>query len=202
MASMRVYNQIYPNDAENWIGLSYMYSALGEYAQAIEAGEQALRIAPHSGTGAEVLARAYMRANRFADAKRVAEAAIAEGKDRWGTRRILFEIAYAEQDAARMKTESEWAFTHGVMGQALVDLGFVAASQGKLHEATEDFTRSRQEAVRSGDQDFAENALMFLAGVQAQYGYPRESEATLKQMQSDVHTTPAPPRSSRLIWEI
>jgi eukaryotic-like serine/threonine-protein kinase len=187
VASMRVYNQIYPNDAENWIGLSYMYTALGEYAQAIDAGEQALRIAPHSGMGAEVLAKAYMRANRFADAKRVAEAAIAEGKDRWGTRRVLYEIAYGEQDVARMKTEGEWGFSHGVMGQALVDRGFVAASQGKLREGTDDFTRARQEAVRSGDQDFAENALMFLAGVQEQYGYPREAEATLKQMQSDAY---------------
>jgi DNA-binding winged helix-turn-helix (wHTH) protein/Flp pilus assembly protein TadD len=187
VASMRVYNQIYPNDAENWIGLSYMYSALGEYAQAIDAGEQALRIVPQSGRGAEVLAKAYMRANRFADAKRVAEAAIAEGKDRWGTHRVLFEIAYAEQDASRMKTESEWAFTHGVMGQGLVDLGFVAASQGKVREATDDFTRARQEAIRSGDADFADDATMFLAGVQAQFGYPRESEATLRQMQSDAY---------------
>jgi eukaryotic-like serine/threonine-protein kinase len=185
--SMRVYNQIYPNDAENWIGLSFMYSQLGEYAPAIEAGEQALRLAPHSGMGTEVLARAYMRANRFADAKRVAEKAIAEGKDRWGTHRILFQIAYAEQDAARMKSESEWGFTHGVMGQALLHLGFVAASRGEIREAVDYFARARQEAIRSGDTDFAENALMYLAGIQEQYGYPREAAFTLKQMQSDAY---------------
>jgi DNA-binding winged helix-turn-helix (wHTH) protein/Flp pilus assembly protein TadD len=187
VASMRVYNQIYPNDAENWIGLSFMYTALGEYAQAIDAGEQALRIAPHSGKGAEILAKAYMRANRYADAKRVAEAAIAEGKDRWGTHRVLFQIAYAEQDVARMKAESEWGFTHGVMGQALVDSGFVAASQGKLGEATDDFARAREEAIRSGDADFADDATMFLAGVLEQDGEPREAAATLKQMQSDAY---------------
>ena len=52
VSSMRLYNQIYPNDAANWTGLSYMYGQLGEYGLAIEAGEQALRIAPHSGRGA------------------------------------------------------------------------------------------------------------------------------------------------------
>jgi tetratricopeptide (TPR) repeat protein len=159
---------------------------LGEDAEAIEAGEEALRLAPHSGSGAEVLAQAYLRANRFADAKRVAEQSISDGKDRWGAHRVLFQVAYVEQDAATMKIEGEWGFTHGMMGQSLTDLGFVAASEGKLHEAIEDFTQARQEAIRSGDADFADDATMFLAGILEQDGYPREAAATLKQMQSDA----------------
>jgi len=107
IASMRLYNQIYQNDAANWGGLAYMYSSLGLNAQAIEAGEQALRLAPNSGEGAEFLARAYLRANRFADAQRLAEKTLAEGKDRWGMHRILFQIAYVARDAAKMKTEGE-----------------------------------------------------------------------------------------------
>jgi DNA-binding winged helix-turn-helix (wHTH) protein/Flp pilus assembly protein TadD/predicted negative regulator of RcsB-dependent stress response len=186
IASMRVYNQIYPNDPENWTALSSTYSALGEYKEAVEAGEQAVRLAPHSGTSAEVLARAYLRANRFAEAKRVAETALAEGKDRWGMHRVLFQIAYIERDSAKMKTEGEWGFTHGVMGQSLVELGFVAASQGKVREATDDFTRARQEAIHSNDADYADDATMFLAGIQEEYGYSREAAATLKQMQSDA----------------
>jgi tetratricopeptide (TPR) repeat protein len=183
---LRIYNQIYPNDAAGWFNLSSMYSRLGEYLQAIEAAEHAYHLAPNSGSGAETLARAYMRANRFADAKRVAAAAIAEGKDRWGTHRILYEIAYAEHDTQRMKTEGEWGFTHGEMGQSLTDLGFVAASEGKVREAVDDFTRARQEAVRSGDADFADDATMFLAGILIEDGYPSEAMASLKQMGSDA----------------
>ena len=186
IASMQLYNQIYPNDATNWINLSYMYSALGEDAEAIKAGEQVLRLAPHSGSGAEILARAYMRAGRFADAKRVAEQAISDGKDRWGAHRVLFDIAYVERDAERMKSEGEWGFTHGMMGQSLTELGFVAASEGKLHEAIDDFTRAREEAIRSGDADFADDATMFLAGILEQDGYPGRAAATLKKMQSDA----------------
>ena len=187
VASMRLYNQIYPNDAANWVGLALMYSALGEYAQAIDAGEHALRIAPHSGRGAEVLARAYVRANRFADAKKMAETALADGKDRWGMHRLLFQIAYVERDTARMKSESEWGYTHGLMGQALAEVGFVAASEGKVHEATDDFTRAREEAIRSGDADFADDATMFLAGILEQYGFPTEAASTLRQMGSDAY---------------
>lgn len=186
IASMRLYNQIYPNDAANWIGLADMYSSLGLYAQAIDAGERALQLAPNSGEGAEFLARAYMRANRFADAQKLAEKSLAEGKDRWGMHRILFQIAYLKQDEARMKTEGEWGFTHGVTGQSLMELGFVAASEGKVREATGDFTRARQEAIRNKDEDFADDATMFLAGIQQQDGYEREAAATLNQMKSDA----------------
>jgi len=186
IASMRLYNQIYPNDAANWAGLAAMYSALGQYADAIDAGEQALRLAPNSGEGAEFLARAYLRANRFADARKLAEKTIAGGKDRWGMHRILFQIAYVQRDEARMKTEGEWGFPHGVTGQSLMELGFVAASEGKIREATDDFTRARQEAIRSKDEDFADDATMFLAGIQEQVGYTREAAATLDLMKTDA----------------
>jgi DNA-binding winged helix-turn-helix (wHTH) protein/tetratricopeptide (TPR) repeat protein len=186
VGSMRLYNQVYPNNAANWTALAWMFTQLGQTQEAIQAAEYAYRLAPHSGTGAEILARAYKRANRFADAKRVAEAAITAGKDRWGIHSILFQIAFIEHDTARMKSEGEWGFTHGEMGQSLTDLGFVAASSGKLREAVKDFTRARQEAIRSGDADFADDATMFLAGILMEYGYPGEARAELIQMGSDA----------------
>ena len=186
IASMKLYNQIYPKNAANWYGLCYMYSALGEYTQAIEAGEQAYRLDPHSGTGADILARVYKRANRFDDAKRIAKAAIADGKDRWGIHSTLFQIAFVEHDAAAMKTESEWGYAHQQVGQSLTDQGFVAASQGKLREATMDFNRARQEAMRSGDSDFADAASMYLAGILMEYGDPAGARTALQQMKSDL----------------
>jgi DNA-binding winged helix-turn-helix (wHTH) protein/tetratricopeptide (TPR) repeat protein len=186
VASMRLYNQIYPNNASNWYSLCDMYSALGEYAQAIEAGEHAYRLSPHSGTGAEILARAYRRANRFADAKRVAAAAIADGKDLWGIHSTLFQIAFAEHDAATMKAETEWEFTHQQLGLSLTNLGFVAASEGKRREAVDDFTHARQEALKSGDTDFADGALLWLSAILFEFGDSNGAAACLKQMKSDA----------------
>jgi tetratricopeptide (TPR) repeat protein len=185
IASMQLYNQIYPNNAANWFSLSNMHSALGEYSQAIEAGEHAYRLAPHSGTGAEILSRAYRQANRFADAKRVAQAAIAEGKDLWGLHSTLFQIAFAEHDAAAMKAENEWGFTHQQLSLSLGNLGFAAASEGKLREAGDDFFRARQEAIRHGDNDFADGALLWLAPILFELGDLRGAEACLKQMKGD-----------------
>jgi DNA-binding winged helix-turn-helix (wHTH) protein/tetratricopeptide (TPR) repeat protein len=185
VTAMQLYNQTYPNNAVNWYRLSRMYTQLGEAQNAVEAGEYAYRLAPHSGAGAEILARAYEMANRLGDAKRIAQAAIADGKDRWGSHRILFEIAYVEHDAARMKSEAEWGLSHQELGQTLTDLGFVAADEGKLREATEYFHRSHDEAMKSGDADFADAALMYLAGIQIEYGDPAGATASLKEMTGD-----------------
>jgi DNA-binding winged helix-turn-helix (wHTH) protein/tetratricopeptide (TPR) repeat protein len=186
IASMKLYNSVYPNDASNWFALASTYMNLGQNRQAIEAAEFGIRLAPHSGSGAEILAFAYRRANRFSDAKRIAQAAIAQGKDRWALHNILYQIAFLEHDAETMKEEGDWGLTHGQAGLSLTSLGFVAASQGKLREAVSDFHRARAEALHSGDADLADDATMFLAGIQIEYGYPKDAAATLKQMSSDA----------------
>jgi tetratricopeptide (TPR) repeat protein len=185
IASLKLYNQVYPNNASNWYTLCKMYSALGEYTQAIEAGEHAYRMAPHSGTGADILARAYRKANRFADARRVAQAAIVEGKEIWGLHSNLFQIAFAEHDSAAMNAEAEWGFSHQETAQTLVDLGFVASCQGKRREAVNDFSRARQDAIKNGDSDFADLESMWLAGILLEFGDPHGAAASLNQMKSD-----------------
>ena len=185
ISAMRLFNQLYPNNATNWGNLSNMYTQVGDYAQAIVAGETAWRLGPHTGVRAEILARAYKRAGRFADAKRVAALIIAEGKDTFGVHSILFQIAIAEHDAERIKLEGEWGFTHDELNRALDDLGQAAAAQGKLREATADLSRARQEALREGDQDSADSFSSDLADLLADAGDPEEANAAIKDMRGD-----------------
>jgi len=180
--SMKLFNQIYPNDAGNWSNLANMYTQLGEYPQAIEAGEHAYRIDPRAGVVAQILARAYKRANRFADARRVANAAVAAGRDHWGTHSILFQIAYAEHDTAGIKSDGEWGLSHQAANESLDDLGFAAGTSGKLHEAIDDFERARTEAQRGGDTDFADAALIDLAGVEMDVEEPAQATPILRQI--------------------
>jgi DNA-binding winged helix-turn-helix (wHTH) protein/tetratricopeptide (TPR) repeat protein len=182
LAAMRAYSEIYPDDAANWYTMARVYSALGLYPEAVAAGERGYELAPHSGSGADILARVYRRADRFADAKRVAAAAIGEGKDRWGIHRTLFGIAFAEHDTAAMQNQNDWGLTHHEVGQSLIDQGFVAADEGKLREARADFARAREEGLRSGDADFAGIASLYLAGILIDYGDPAGAEACLKQI--------------------
>jgi tetratricopeptide (TPR) repeat protein len=99
--------EIYPNVAGSWALLCNLYTELGQYPQAIAAGEQAMRLDPRSGTAPGELARAYLRSNRFGDVRRIANAAVGEGKDSWALHSILFQIAVVEKDPAAIKSEGE-----------------------------------------------------------------------------------------------
>lgn len=184
----RQFVEMFPNDSGSWswTNLANLYVQLGQYPQAIDAGEHALRVDPHSAPAAQVLARAYKQAGRFADAKRVADASIAEGKDLWLTHSILFHIAYAEGDAARIKSDGDWGLTHLNANMTLDDLGLAAATGGKLREAREDFARSRAESLRIGDQEYADGVLLDEASVLAEFGELKEATALLKQIKVDV----------------
>jgi DNA-binding winged helix-turn-helix (wHTH) protein/tetratricopeptide (TPR) repeat protein len=186
IASMQLYNRTYPDNAENWYGLSRMYSALGEYPQAIEAGEEAYKLDPRSGDGLDTLCRVYRRANRFADAKRIAASAAALGKDSPSIHSSLFQIAFVENDAASMKRESEWGLAHQQVAQTLAELGFASASLGKLHEAENYFARARREAIRNGDSDFGDIASMWMAGILVESDLPERARTYLKQMTSEA----------------
>jgi DNA-binding winged helix-turn-helix (wHTH) protein/tetratricopeptide (TPR) repeat protein len=186
VASMQLYNRTYPDNAENWYGLAHMYSALGEHPQAIEAGEQAYRLDPRSGNGLDLLCGIYRRGDRFADAKRIAAAAVALGKDSPSVHNNLIQIAFAEDDAASMKRESEWGLSHQQVAQTLVELGFAAGSLGKMHQAEGYFERARREAIRTGDAGFGDLASLYMGGFLLEVGLPEQGRTYLKQMTSDA----------------
>jgi DNA-binding winged helix-turn-helix (wHTH) protein/tetratricopeptide (TPR) repeat protein len=186
IASMQLYNRTYPDNAENWYGLARMYSALGENSEAIESGEQGYRLDPRSGNGLDILCRVYRRADRFADAKRIAAASVALGKDNHGIHSSLFKIAFIENDQAAMKRESEWGLSHQQVAQTLTDLGFAAASLGKMHEAESFFGRARREGIRNGDSEFGDTASMWMAGILIESDLPDRARTYLKQMTSDA----------------
>jgi DNA-binding winged helix-turn-helix (wHTH) protein/tetratricopeptide (TPR) repeat protein len=181
-----LFNRIYPGDPGKWGNLCNLYTLMGEYPQAIEAGRQALRLDPKSAFVAEVLARAYLRANNFAEARKLADASVAARKDRWGTHSILFQIAYAQQDEARMKSEGEWGLGHQSVNTALDDLALAAATGGRLHEALDDLERARTEALRSGDADYADACLLDTAYVLAKMEQPERAAESLRQLKGDA----------------
>ena len=176
---------IYPYSDTAWITLTNTYTELGLYPEAVAAGENALRNNPHSAVSAEVLARAYQRANRFSDAERVARKAIAEGKDQWGTHSILFQIAAFERDTATVQTETAWMMAHPPLSLTYDDLGFAATLWGRLHEGLDDFKRARMDFLRNGDPTSAQLQQLNLARFQLLAGEVDEARASLKQMSGD-----------------
>ncbi|HUB51068.1 MAG TPA: winged helix-turn-helix domain-containing protein [Terracidiphilus sp.] len=186
VASMNLYNQIYPNDALVWSRLALAYTALGLHPQAVEAAERAYMLEPHSGVVADNLARIYRRAGRLADAKRIAEAAIAEGKERWGLHSTLFQVAFVAHDEATMQHEAQWGLAHRQPSVAYNDLGLAASSEGKLREAEANFAHAREEAMRNGDNEVADLSWIYETGVQIDFGDMEGARASLKMLHSDA----------------
>ncbi len=182
----RQFLQIYPDVAENWVTLCNLLTQLGQYPQAVNAGERALLLDPHSGIASVELARAYLRANRFGDAKRIAQAAVAEGKDDWDIHSILFQIAFWEQDAAAMKSEGEWGLSHQHANTSLYDLGFAAMAGGRLREASDDFSRARADSVKNGETEFADEVLLDSTSMWIELGEKARAAANLKELRPEM----------------
>jgi DNA-binding winged helix-turn-helix (wHTH) protein/tetratricopeptide (TPR) repeat protein len=183
--SLGLLTSIYPNYEIGWGNLSNQYAQLGEYDKAVAAGEQAFRINPHSSYVDIVLAHAYEGAGRFADSQRIAGAAIADKKDTWEIHSILYQIAFAERDAARIASEGPWGISHNQAAPALRDLGKAAAAGGKLRAATEYFNRAHAEALAGGDNDLADEVLADLAAVLINDSETDKASVLLKQIKGD-----------------
>lgn len=176
--------EIYPSSTNSWVSLSNLYGKLGEYPQAIDAAKRASDLDPQSSVAAVELARSYLKASRFAEAKSVATRAIAEGKDHWDIHSVLFQIAFVEHDAARIKQEGEWGLTHQHANTSLYDLGVADATGGRLREGIDYLSRARSEALREGDNDFAEGVLLCIARIETEFEEPAEAAASLKQIKA------------------
>jgi DNA-binding winged helix-turn-helix (wHTH) protein/tetratricopeptide (TPR) repeat protein len=180
--------EIYPDTTNNWVSLANLYTLLGEYPQAIDAAEHAHQLDRYSSVATVELARSYMRASRFAESKKVASEAIARGMDHWDFHSILFQIAYAEHDAAKMKAEGDWGLTHQHVNTSLCDLGFAAASSGKLRAARDYFSRARSEALRNGETDFADEVLVDQARILTDLEEPGDAAATIRYMNGQMRS--------------
>ncbi len=187
--SLNLYLNIYPNDAGNWGNLCNLSTQLGQYAEAIRACETGVRRDARSGFLAEVYSRALKRANLLDAAKAVASKSVAEGSDRWGTHSILYQVAYAQRDAAGVKRETDWGLAHSQKPMTLSNLGYAAATGGKLAEAESDFERAAEEARRNGDPDYAEGMVGDLSYVEIVL---EEREKALDLLQQ-VHEDPRDP---------
>ena len=182
----RQFLQIYPDVAESWATLCNLLTQLGQYSQAVDAGERALRLDPRSGVASVELARAYMRANRFDDASRIAQAAVAEGKDDWEIHSILFQIAFWEGDAAVLNSEGEWGLSHQHGNTSLYDAGVAAMARGQLRDATDYFSRARADSLQNGETEFANEVLLDSTSMWIELGEKARAAANLKELRPEM----------------
>ncbi len=183
----------YPSDWSPLVNLCNQYTQLGQYEPAIIAGEQALKAHADRGVIFSVLARALMRANRFAEAKNVGEQAKLRGKDSVGLHGTLFDIAVQEHDETTLARETEWAAAHRTgwyewyfpysQAAALAKAGKYRPAEALFHLAYE--KTKEQKAIEGGD-----SLLVAEAQMELNFGLPATAKTTLMQVENHGSSDP------------
>jgi eukaryotic-like serine/threonine-protein kinase len=177
------WTRVYPNDITAWEALSDVEIERGNFTKAIEAGERALTLAASRAPSTyTVLARAYMRANRLGDAKRILAEARAQGLDSQSSHEILFEIAAIQHDALGMQHEVDWnkgkSEFYGMYGNE----GIVAADGGRYRQFEDVYNTIIPLALKEDGAEAADSMLWEETRIEAALGRDAKARELLKQV--------------------
>lgn len=164
-----IWRTAYPRDWIPFNNLGNKFTDLGQYEKAIEAAREAVRLNPNHEFPYETLARAYKRANRYAEAKSISRAAIAKHLERWGIHGILYQIAFAEGDAGTMQRQVEWGIGKSTEDETLMYEAAAAATAGKLRDSRELWRHALAVARKNGFPDNAAAAVVSQGLVEAAF---------------------------------
>ena len=175
----QLWAETYPADWGAWLNIAKDYTELGQYDPAIKAGERALKLDGSRGIEYTVLTRAYLRANRVAEAKSTALRAIQIGKETYNLHALLYEIAALQHDQAGMVREAAW--NKGKTGEwySLTLQAHEVASTGRYRQAEELFQKAYTVAARERLLQNADAILIDEATAEFQLGFSEKARATL-----------------------
>jgi len=150
----RLWTETYPGDASPWANLSNMENWIGQYPPAIEAGKHALALSPAKEALHVVLARAYLHAGKFDEARKICDQAIAKDIAGEDTRELLVEIGAAQHDDALIGQQAEWA--KGKPGERVILLyqAMIAFSHGKVGEGSAMLDKEAELSKQLGMHDY------------------------------------------------
>jgi predicted Zn-dependent protease len=154
------------------------------------AAEQALKLDSSRGINYSVLARAYVRVNRYADAKATALRAMTIGKDSYALHATLFQIAFAESDQAAMSREATWSQGRPSEWFSLDVQALAAATGGKYKQAKELFQAAYDVAMRENLAETADDILIDQATVEFEVGLPDAARVTLRRLKQQDADNP------------
>jgi eukaryotic-like serine/threonine-protein kinase len=146
----RLWAQTYPRDESPHVGLAYLYRMTGQYENAISEASLANRLNPDLVMPYGSQAFAYMRLDRFDEAKAVIEQAESRGISPSYFHPILYIIAVAQNDGTAMEKQADWARVQQPeyeMQMLSVESG-AAGAFGKVDKARE-LTRQAVELAES-----------------------------------------------------
>ena len=177
------WTKIYPEDETGWEAMGNVQTQIGNFNAAIAASEYALKHFPHGpAENYNILALAYKRANRFADAKRIVAQAQAQGMDNPFLHQVLYWMATAERDPGALKREAEWAKGKPEAGTILGAEAIEAADEGRVTDFEAGMEVAMRVQAREVNAEFADATLNDEASIEAQLGRTDKAAEVLRRI--------------------
>jgi DNA-binding winged helix-turn-helix (wHTH) protein/tetratricopeptide (TPR) repeat protein len=186
----QLWAETYPHDWGSWLNIARLYTLTGQYSLAIPAGEQALRLDGSRGINHSVLARAYLRANRYADAKSTVLRAIKMGKDSSELHSLLFQLAFLENDQPGMGTALAWSRGKPAEWRLLDLQASAAAAEGRCRQAEQLFRHAYGIAQHEHLAETADDVLLDEGSAEIACGMPFAARTTLGQVRKEDTDNP------------
>lgn len=153
--TVELYKRAYPRDERGPLNLSDRCGMIGQFEKAVVEARQGLALNPNNAVGYWNLADSLTRLNRFAEAKETCEQAIQQKLDTVALHYFLYQIAFAEGDAAGMQQQLNWASGRLDEYMALDWQNGASAFAGQWRRAQEFSRRSIDLAARNGAAEVA-----------------------------------------------
>jgi tetratricopeptide (TPR) repeat protein len=186
--ALEVWKRTYPRDYRPSNALALLHIRLGDYAAAITEAEDAMKRNPLHAFPRSNLAHALRGAGRYADARSVAEQAMAQNLQTVPMRRLLYQLAELQGDAALAQQQIDWAANHPRSFDVSGARGQVAIYQGRIVEARRLFASTMTESTERGFPQVASGYAAQAAFAEVLYGYGR---TPLDQARTVVRTATA-----------
>jgi tetratricopeptide (TPR) repeat protein len=127
----------YPRDPRPWLGLGTFHSDRGEFEESLDANLRGFELAPRLGLEAAALMKAYIRLDRFAEAKQIAAKHFARGLDDIQVHQLLLQIAWAQGDQDSAAKQIEWFAGKPEESRVVEDQAAQARMLGQLRHSRE-----------------------------------------------------------------
>jgi len=169
------WKEAYPRDTTPRDNVALRYSVIGQYEKALTNASEAMRLDAKDRFAYQNVADAYVKLDRYDEAKAIAEQAVAQNVDSDDVHMVLYQIAFIRGDAAGMQREKAWS-----AGKPDEMYGLFLAAQaeyalGKVQRGHETFTRAFNLLERQGLKEAAANARAWEIVLEASLGNIQEA---------------------------
>jgi tetratricopeptide (TPR) repeat protein len=171
--ALEVWKRTYQRDYRPSNALALLLIRLGDYDAAATEAEDAMKRNPLHAFPRSNLAHALRGAGRYADARAVAEQAMAQNLETVPMRRLLYQLGELEGDLALAQRQIDWAANHSRSFDISGARGQVAIYRGRMAEGRKLFAETMTAATERGFPQVASGYAAQAAFAEVLYGYGR-----------------------------